>query len=60
MLLLAEDVLEAPESRPSRTLWTNRASGKIRASSGAAAIVKVLISTSAGFPERARTGSSRS
>ena len=54
------ETFEEPESRPSRTECTKRASGKIRASPSAAAIVKQLISTSAGLPARWASGSSRS
>ena len=44
------ETFDEPESRPSRTVCTKRASGKISASPSAAAIVKQLISTRTGLP----------
>ena len=54
------ETFEEPESRPSRTEWTKRASGKIRPRPPAAAIVKQLISTSAGLPSSSASGPSSS
>ena len=54
------ETFDEPESRPSRTECTKRASGKIRARPSAAAIVKQLISTSTGLPASSAPGCSRS